>query len=248
MESIFLNYLKHHNYTHFDLKAILFDMDGILYDSMPAHIQSWQQTMEEYGYKSTHAEEFYLHEGRVGKSTINIITEREFGRPASEEEKRDIYARKTKLFLEYNKGEIILGSKELLQFVKSQELKCILVTGSGQPSLLNKLDNNFPGIFTPLNTVTAFDVENGKPHPEPFIMGLEKAGALKPYQAITIENAPLGIESSVNAGVFTIAVNTGPLDDSLLKEKGANIVLSSMLELLDKLPEILKITSSIRNN
>ena len=72
----FESYLRKHNYTNFDLKAVLFDMDGILYDSMPAHAKSWQMTMEEFGYKSTEPIEFYFHEGRVGKSTINIITER----------------------------------------------------------------------------------------------------------------------------------------------------------------------------
>ena len=96
--------------------------------------------------------------------------------------------------------------------------------------------------------VTAFDVKIGKPHPEPFLMGLQKGGNLTPNQALVIENAPLGTESATKAGIFTIGVNTGPLEDEILEKSGAKLVLHSMSELLDKLPEILNITSSIRNN
>ena len=245
MKLPFLSYLQQNHYSDFDFKAVLFDMDGVLYNSMPAHAKSWQETMEECGYTSTEPLEFYYHEGRVGASTINIITEREFGRKASQKEIKNIYARKSELFAQYNHGEIISGIKEVIQFVKSQGLKPVLVTGSGQPSLLDRLDTDFPGVFTPETMVTAFDVKHGKPHPEPYLMGLRKGGNLKPNQAITIENAPLGVESAVAAGIFTIAVNTGPLPNSTLTDAGASIVLNSMEELLGAIPEILRLTQEI---
>ena len=138
MEKIISRYLHTYTFTHFDFKAVLFDMDGVLYNSMPAHAKSWQETMEECGYTSTEPLEFYYHEGRVGASTIHIITEREFGRKASQKEIKNIYARKSELFAQYNHGEIISGIKEVIQFVKSQGLKPVLVTGSGQPSLLDR--------------------------------------------------------------------------------------------------------------
>ncbi len=244
MIEILTQYLQKNHFSHFDLKAVLFDMDGVLYDSMPAHAESWQQTMEEFGYTSTEPLEFYYHEGRVGTSTINMITEREFGRKATAEEFQKIYNRKSELFAQYNQGEIIPGIKEIIKFVKSQELKPVLVTGSGQPSLLDRLDTHFPGVFTPETMVTAFDVEHGKPDPQPYLMGLQKGGNLKPNQAIVIENAPLGIESAVAAGIFTIAVNTGPLPDSVLADAGASIVLHSMEELLEIMPEILRQTKT----
>ncbi len=245
MEQILSKYLLKQAFNYFDLKAVLFDMDGVLYDSMPAHAKSWQQTMRERGYTSTEPQEFYFHEGRIGSSTIDIITEREFGRKATEEEIREIYARKSELFARYNKGKIIPGIKEIIGFVKSNGLKPVLVTGSGQPSLLDRLDIHFPGVFTPQTMVTAFDVKQGKPHPEPYLMGLQKGGDLKPNQAIVIENAPLGIESAVGAGIFTIAVNTGPLPDSVLTDAGASVVFDSMETLLEKIQEILRLTHAI---
>jgi len=238
MEDIFRKYLKEKGFSRFDLKAVLFDMDGVLYDSMAAHAKSWQQVFEEEGLTTTTPEEFYLHEGRTGKSTINLIYEREKGRKATPEEKKRIYERKTELFYQYNSGDTIPGAFEVLELVKQSGLIPVLVTGSGQPSLLDRLDTNFPDIFTPDTMVTAFDVKKGKPNPEPFLMGLQKGGDLKPNQAIVIENAPLGTEAAHNAGIFVIDVNTGPLSDKVLLDAGGNLVLDSMTSLLKKLPEI----------
>jgi beta-phosphoglucomutase-like phosphatase (HAD superfamily) len=57
---------------------------------------------------------------------------------------------------------------------------------------------------------------------------------VQPWEAVVVENAPMGVESSIAAGIFTIAVNTGPLDPKILEEKGANVVLSGMKELYEK--------------
>lgn len=241
----FEKFLIQHHYTGINLKAILFDMDGILYDSMPAHDKSWRQTMDELNLQYI-PYEFYLQEGRIGKSTIDAVFQRNLQREATEEEEQRIYARKSELFQQYNSGATMPGAKEILNYVKGEGLTPVLVTGSGQPSLLDKLDTHFPGIFTPETMITAFDVVHGKPHPEPFLMGLQKGGNLAPNQALVIENAPLGIEAAVGAGIFTIAVNTGPLPDSVLREAGASLVFDSMTTLLAELPGIISLTETLR--
>lgn len=246
MEQLLSHYLHTRAYMHFDLKAVIFDMDGVLYDSMPAHDASWRQTMDELNLQYESGE-FYLHEGRIGKSTIDIVFQRNLQRDATDEEAKKIYARKTQLFQQYNTGAVIPGAKQVLDLIKGEGLKCILVTGSGQPTLLNRLDTHFPGTFSSGTMVTAFDVEHGKPHPEPFLTGLKKGDDLQPNQAIVIENAPLGIEAAVKAGIFTIAVNTGPLPDSILEEAGASVVFDSMTTLFEKLPEMLRIIQSIHS-
>ena len=77
--------------------------------------------------------------------------------------------------------------------------------------------------------VTAFDVKYGKPNPEPYLMGLQKAG-IKPNEAIVVENAPLGVRAGVAAGIFTVALNTGPLPDEALTSEGANLLFPSMTD------------------
>ncbi|MDR1527378.1 MAG: HAD-IA family hydrolase [Dysgonamonadaceae bacterium] len=209
------------------IKAILFDMDGVLYDSMPGHVQAWYEIMSEIGISAT-KEEYYLHEGRTGRATIQIYFNQFFGRDATDEEYENLYARKTQRFEELGfYTQPMPGALEVLQKVKSLGLQRILVTGSGQNSLFEELDSHYPGFFDKSRLVTAYDVKYGKPHPEPYLMGLKK-GNLLPEEALVVENAPLGIESARAAGIYTIAVNTGPLPDRMLWDAGANVVYPSM--------------------
>ena len=80
--------------------------------------------------------------------------------------------------------------------------------------------------------VTAFDVKYGKPHPEPYLMALQKGG-VKPNEAIVVENAPMGVQAGVAAGIFTVAVNTGPIDGQVLLDAGANVLFPSMQAFCD---------------
>lgn len=234
-------YLEKNGYDRLDLKAVIFDMDGVLYDSMPDHDRSWKETMDALGLKYE-PNEFYMQEGRLGVDTIDTIIRRNYDRPSTKEEQETIYARKSALFKRYNNGKVIPGAKETLDYVKGEGLIPILVTGSGQPSLLDKISEPFPGIFKPETMVTAFNVEKGKPHPEPFLKGLKFGGNLKPNQAVVIENAPLGIEAATAANIFTIAINTGPLDNQLLMDEGAAMVFNSMDELRKELEKIIEYT------
>ena len=88
------------------------------------------------------------------------------------------------------------------------------------------------------NITTAYDVKRGKPNPDPYLMGLRKAGNLKPSEAMVVENAPLGIRAGVAAGIYTIAVNTGPLNDQILLNAGANILFPTMTALSDAWPNL----------
>ena len=168
-----------------------------------------------------------MHEGRTGADTINIISRRERGHDATDEEIKAIYAAKSEEFNKCPPAERMPGAWEVLQKIKADGLTRMVVTGSGQVSLLDRLNKNFPGIFQKELMVTAFDIKYGKPNPDPYLMALEKAG-LQPNEAIVIENAPLGVQAGVAAGIFTIAVNTGPLPDQVLWDAGANLLFPSM--------------------
>ena len=121
------------------------------------------------------------------------------------------------------------GALEALQAVKDHGWKIVLVTGSGQVTLLERLSKHYPGFFSQELMVTSFDVKHGKPHPEPYLMGLEKAG-VRAEEALVVENAPLGVESAHRAGIFTLAANTGPLPDKVLSDAGADLVFRGMRE------------------
>lgn len=230
-EKAIQNYLEAHQYTAIELKATLFDMDGVLFDSMKNHATAWNKAMKLYNMTLTE-EEAYMHEGRTGASTINIVSVRERGYEATEEEIKEIYKTKSDIFNGLPKAKRMPGALEVLTQIKENGLTPMVVTGSGQLSLLDKLNHNFPNIFQEHLMVTAFDVKYGKPNPEPYLMALKKAG-INANQAIVIENAPLGVQAGVAAGIFTVAVNTGPLPDSALLEQGANLLFHSMNEFSD---------------
>jgi len=56
-----------------------------------------------------------------------------------------------------------------------------------------------------------------------------------------VENAPLGVRAGKAAGIYTVAVNTGILDDADLAAEGADLVLPDMKALLDRLTAILSV-------
>ena len=231
-EQAIQNYLKEKGYSKINLKAVLFDMDGVLFDSMKNHAKAWNKAMSMYGMNLSE-EEAYMHEGRTGASTINIVCMRERGCNADEEEIKKIYQTKSDIFNTLPKAEPMPGAYTLLRNIKESGLQPVLVTGSGQLSLIDNLNHHFPGIFQKEFMVTAFDVKYGKPNPEPYLMGLKKAG-IAPNEAVVVENAPLGVKAGVAAGIFTIAVNTGPLPDSALLDEGANLLFGSVQELSEK--------------
>lgn len=235
-------YLESRPQTGLAPKAVLFDMDGVLYDSMRFHARAWKEVADEYRLDSC-LQDFYLFEGRTGASTIDVLFQRTFGRHATPEEKKEIYAKKAARFHQYNDGNPMPGAKEVIAKVKAHHLQPVLVTGSAQHSLIAKLQHSYPATFEEDKMVTGDSVKYGKPHPEPYQMGLQKAGVAA-SEAFVIENAPLGVESAVAAGIFTIAVNTGPLEDGVLLEAGANLLYPDMQRLADDWDRIMQVIAS----
>lgn len=206
-------------------KAALIDMDGVLYDSMPGHTRAWRETMLEEGLDIP-ADEFFLYEGMTGPATINLLMEREKGLTLPLGECQDIYARKAARFKAQGEPRPMPGAAGKLAAMKAAGLKTVLVTGSAQSTLLERLERDYPGFFPPHMRVTALDVKNGKPNPEPYLRGLQKAG-VKPDEAVVLENAPLGVRAGKAAGIFTIAWTTGPIPREAFEAEGADLILGS---------------------
>lgn len=217
------------------VEAVLFDMDGVLYDSMPGHARAWNVMCRENGIDCD-PDEFFGYEGMTGAATINLLFRRAFGRDASEDEARRLYARKSELFAAQGEPVIMPGAQDAVARVVANGAKCVLVTGSGQGSLLTRLDNDYRGAFA--LRVTAYDVTHGKPDPEPFLVGLRKAG-VEADRAVAVDNAPLGVKSASAAGIFTIGVRTGPLPAGALADAGADIEIDSMKECTNMLGYLL---------
>lgn len=216
------------------LKAIFFDMDGVLYDSMPNHASSWTAVFQSVGidYPATAS---YENEGRTSKGTIQLAYRTRLGREATHQEITELQALKTHLMNLCPSPSIMAGMPQLIDRLRERGFEILIVTGSKQPSLLNRLVHDF-GVDA-ANVVSGNDVTREKPDPQPYLIALERAKVL-PNEAIVIENAPLGIQSARSAGIQTIAVNTGILSDELLFNSGAGTVIKNTLELQQRWDEI----------
>ena len=233
---IILSFLQRRHYKQLQPLAALIDMDGTLYDSMGNHADAWHRLATELGIPTTR-EEFFLYEGRTGASTLNLLFNRAYNRDATAQEIEELYARKALYFTQMPAVKPMPGAMQMLNFFKEVNMRRVLVTGSGQRSLIDRLEEDFPGAFTSSMMVTSRDVKCGKPHPEPFIKAMEMA-RVRPSQAIAIENAPLGVKSASAAGAFTVAVTTGPIPREELIKAGAAIVFDSMEQCAEMLPQL----------
>ena len=219
-------YLSDHGIERMEPKAALFDMDGTLYDSMPCHADAWMKMCRDNGIVANR-NEFFLFEGRTGASTLDILFRRQFGHPPTPEQVKELYRQKTIWFKAMQPVPLMPGASELTRKCVEAGLKCVLVTGSGQRSLLDKLSADYPGIFDPEFAVTSRDVTRGKPDPEPYLMAMQRVGVM-PAESVIFENAPLGVESGARSGAFTVAVTTGPIPREAFVEAGASIIFDSM--------------------
>ena len=221
-------YLERHGFGHFSPKAVLFDMDGVLYDSMPHHAIAWQESMKRFGIDMTEADA-YATEGARGIDTIRQIATRQ-GKEVSLEEAQRMYDEKSRIFHEMPDAPIFDGVFDMMEKIKRAGMTVNVVTGSGQRSLIRRLLNDFGRYLDENHITTAYDVKRGKPYPDPYLMGLQKAGNLKPFEGIVVENAPLGVRSGVSAGIFTVAINSGPLPDKALLDEGADVLYDKMTQ------------------
>lgn len=236
-KSAISRYLARTGFSHIDPRAALIDMDGTLYDSMVNHTAAWYRLMTEAGIECRR-DEFYLYEGMTGAATINKLFLRGFGRDATPAEKEDLYHLKTQYFKELPGVERMPGALEMVTAMRDHGLKRVLVTGSGQNSLINRLAVDFPGLFSDDLRITSRDVTHGKPNPEPFQKAMGLAG-VEPWQSIVVENAPLGVEAGVRSGAFTVAVTTGPIPREAMAAAGADLIFPSMAAFAAALPALL---------
>ena len=225
-------YLEEHGFEALRPKAVLFDMDGVLYDSMPNHAIAWQESMAKFGVFMT-ADDAYATEGARGVDTIRQMVLQQQHREIDEAEAQRMYDVKSQTFHSLPEAPIMPGILDLMSQIKACDIACGVVTGSGQRPLINRILKDFGAYVDEAHITTAYDVTRGKPNPDPYLMGLKKAGNLEPWEAIVVENAPLGVRAGARAQIFTIAVNTGPLANNELLAAGANLIFNNMQEFSD---------------
>ena len=236
-DSAIRKYLCRQKVATFAPKAVLFDMDGVLLHSMQNHAFAWVEAMKSYGISMTE-HDAYMTEGQRGIDTIRQMVLLQQGKEIEVAEAQRMYDEKARIFHSLPEAPIMPGIIPLMQLIKAEGLAISIVTGSGQRLLIDRLTTDFSPYVTEEKIVTAYDVTRGKPDPEPYLAGMKKCGVL-PTETIVVENAPLGVRAGEASGAFTIAVNTGPLPDSVLLDEGADLLFHDINALYQAFPDII---------
>ncbi len=212
------------------INAILFDHDGVLVNSMPFHVQAWQEVMSRHGVEIDPLE-IYLQEGATTMEVAAELCHRH-RKSASPDLVQRIVAEKRDMYLAINQTVINDGVMEFLEYVKERRYRMGIVTGSIRAQVEPVLGEYVLNLFDCM--ITADDVEYGKPDPEPYIRGARKL-ACAPSECLVIENAPLGIISAKAAGMSVIAL-TSTLASYHLRQ--ADAIVSDFWELRRRFPGI----------
>lgn len=187
------------------IEAVLFDMDGVLVDSMNGHSEAWKELLLAQGIVVS--DRFiFENEGAMGPEIL-ISLFQAHGRPYHSETIREIYYKQNEKFVtEYlPKVNLFPETPSLLQMLREKGIILGLVTGSRR--------NIIEKIWRPeelswfATVVSADDTDRFKPHPDPYLKALQDIG-LPGERCLVVENAPAGIQAALSAGLTCFAITS----------------------------------------
>lgn len=211
----------------FSFQAVLFDMDGVILDSMNQHADLWQELMAEQGF-AVRREFILQNEGALGPEVLERFFREQgldpTGLAQAQSNMAGLLSRQASLYLERHAPTVrpFPAAGALVGALARQGVPTALVTSSRRALVERCLEEGLRRSFAAI--VTSEDVGRHKHHPEPY---LRAAQALEtdPAACLVVENAPAGIASARAAGATCYAVCTTRTPPSL---GGAQAVFSGL--------------------
>jgi HAD superfamily hydrolase (TIGR01509 family) len=186
------------------MNAIIFDLDGVLVDSMPTHVRAWQEAFENVAGIKVSERDIYLLEGMRGLELIDKIFDQKGGDRSAA---KKVNEEKNRIFRAIRSSRPFDGVSELLDSISCPKA---LVSGSARQDVEAILKESFASNKFDV-TITADDVNAGKPDPTAFLEAASRIGS-SPQNTSVVENAPLGVIAANKAGMECfIALNNTPL-------------------------------------
>lgn len=188
------------------LKAVLFDMDGVIVDTEPLHKKAYYKMFEEFGMEVSDE----LYASFAGASTHKVCTTliEEFHLKVSIEE---LFKVKRLYFKDYfcNDAEfdLIPGVKNLIEHYYSEGIQLVLASSASTPTIEMVFEKfNLNPFF--IGKISGADLKASKPHPEIFIRAAEIAKQDR-KNCMVIEDSTNGIVAAHKAGIFCAAYKGG---------------------------------------
>jgi HAD superfamily hydrolase (TIGR01509 family) len=184
-------------------KAVVFDLDGVLWDGEPLYHEAFNVVLEPYGHSIALTDPDYVQ--IIGKS-VEAAWDWMRDRFALTESPSIFYRAYNSAVMALLKEprEPLAGVRELLDELKARHIPI----GLASASLRNWVDATLAGLR--LNgafaaTVTASEVERSKPAPDLYLKAAQRLGA-DPADCLAFEDTPSGIASAQTAGMFAVQV------------------------------------------
>ncbi len=202
-------------------KGAIFDLDGVIVDTVPLHFKAWQKMFSEYGKKFTFEDYKEKVDGipRINgaKAILSELSEKELETAAL---KKQEYFLK---FLEEEGVKVYQSTLSLIKELKKKGIKIAVVSSSKNcRNILKKagIEHLFEVI------ITGLDIKKGKPDPEIFLLACQKL-KLEPSECIVFEDAILGVESAKNANMKCVGIDRYNNPERLKK---ADLIVTDLKE------------------
>lgn len=220
------------------LRAMIFDIDGTLVDSNPAHVLAWEASFLECGYK-VDRERIKLEIGKGGDKLVPDI----LGDQADEKDGDRLRKAEPKHFaklVEQTGLSLFPGALQLVSAVRQRGMKTVLATSSGKNQLtaLEKAANiKLEAMFDVM--ATADDADESKPAPDIVVAAVKKA-QVAPEQCAMVGDTLYDAQAAKKAGVTPIGVLTGYQTKEDLLRAGARWIYKDTADLLQHLDAVIK--------
>jgi HAD superfamily hydrolase (TIGR01509 family) len=210
------------------MKAIIFDLDGLLINSEIISYRLYQDLLEPYGYGFSIDDYAQNYSGKTAVGNMNSITER-FHLPIDTQKGLEEIFLMEKKYLE--KGvDLKTGVKELLKYLQTNHYKIVLASSSTKERALNILQfHHIENYFDDM--VFGYEVKSGKPHPDIFLKACEKVQE-KPENCLVLEDSEAGIQAAYSAHIPVICIP----DMKKPNQKYVNMttcIFDSLLDVID---------------
>lgn len=185
------------------IKAVFFDLDGVIADTLHYHYLAWEKMFQELG-GSVSEHSVLLHEGRASREILpTFLAEAGVTLPAAEHE--SFIDRKREYYRSIVQVTYYPHVFEVITELRRRGFRTALVTASSKKNMEAALTGDHRALFDFL--ITGDEVHRAKPSPDPYLAPMHHM-ELSPVDCVVVENAPLGIASAKNAGMICVAVET----------------------------------------
>lgn len=183
------------------IRGAIFDIDGVIVDTVPLHFRAWKRMFEEYGHSFTMADYLAKVDGRPRlEGAAAILTE------LDAKEIKEAGDKKQSYYLEFLDKEPLAEFESTIKLIKEMKERGIKLAAASSSKNARRILQKIGLLDVFEVNVSGADFKKGKPDPEIFLTASSRLG-LKPEECVVFEDAKSGVEAAKNGGFPCIGID-----------------------------------------